>query len=82
MNTLWRLIAGGLIGAIAGFISSKDVPLGIIGNIIAGLIGATIGETLIGSWGPQIAGMALIPSILGAVVLVFIASLFINSMNK
>ena len=35
MQTLWRLIAGGLIGAFAGFISSKDVPLGIIGNIIA-----------------------------------------------
>lgn len=82
METLWRLIAGGIIRAFAGFISSKDVPLGIVGNIIAGLMGASIGERLFGVWGPQIAGMAFIPSILGAVILVFITSLFIRGMNR
>lgn len=82
MKLLWKLIAGGLIGSFAGFISSKDVPLGIIGNIIAGLIGASIGESLFGSWGPTIAGMAFVPSVLGAVILVFITSLIIKGMNK
>lgn len=82
MDLLWRLIAGGLIGAVAGFVSSKDVPMGIIGNIIAGLIGASIGESIFGSWGPQIAGMAFVPSVLGAVILVFITSLFVRGMNR
>jgi len=30
---------------------------------------------LFGSWGPQLAGMALIPSIIGAVIVVFVVSL-------
>ncbi len=33
---LWALIVGGIIGAIAGAILGKDVPGGIIGNIIVG----------------------------------------------
>ncbi len=33
-------IVGGLIGALAGMITGKDFPLGIVGNVIAGLIGS------------------------------------------
>ena len=37
--------------------------MGIIANIFAGLIGSSVGQSLFGSWGPRLAGMALIPSI-------------------
>lgn len=82
MQVLWKLIVGALIGSLAGFLSSRKIPMGIVGNIIAGLIGASIGESIFGAFGPSVAGMALIPSILGAVILVFITSIFIRSMNK
>ena len=81
MGMLWRLLVGGIIGAFAGYLSSRDLPMGWIGNIIAGLLGSWLGEKIIGSWGPQLSGMAIVPSILGAVILVVITS-FIFNMKK
>ena len=42
---------------------------GCIFDIVAGLVGASIGQALFGTWGPQIAGMAIVPAIIGAVIL-------------
>ncbi|MFT8744632.1 MAG: GlsB/YeaQ/YmgE family stress response membrane protein, partial [Lentilactobacillus hilgardii] len=52
--------------------------MGWIANIVAGLIGSAIGQALLGSWGPSLAGMALIPSIIGAVILVLIVSFVVK----
>ena len=82
LGWLWSLIVGGVIGALAGAITSRDVPMGIIGNIIAGLVGAWIGQTLLGTWGPSLAGMALVPSILGAIILVLIVSAIFGMRKK
>ena len=67
---LWSIIAGGLIGLVAGRITKKGSSMGIIANVFAGLVGASIGQSLLGSWGPAIAGMALVPSIVGAVIVI------------
>lgn len=66
LSLIWTLIIGGVIGAIAGAITSRSMPLGWIGNIVGGLIGA---------WGPQLADIAILPAIVGAVILVFLVSL-------
>jgi uncharacterized membrane protein YeaQ/YmgE (transglycosylase-associated protein family) len=50
--------------------------MGCIFNIIAGLAGSYIGQAIFGHWGPHLAGMALVPSILGAVVVVAVVSFF------
>ncbi|MFX3617768.1 MAG: GlsB/YeaQ/YmgE family stress response membrane protein [Sporolactobacillus sp.] len=73
------LIVGAVIGILAGAITHRGMPAGWIGNIIAGLVGSWLGEALLGSWGPQVAGMALIPSIIGAVILVLIVSFIMGS---
>ncbi|WP_242361926.1 GlsB/YeaQ/YmgE family stress response membrane protein [Limosilactobacillus antri] len=78
MSWLWALIVGGLIGLVAGAITKRGGSMGLISNIIAGLVGSAIGEAVLGSWGPQLAGMAIIPSIIGAVVLVLIVSLILG----
>ncbi|OJG19071.1 general stress protein GlsB [Enterococcus canis] len=78
MGFIWSLIVGGVIGAIAGAITSKGASMGIIANIIAGLVGSAIGQALLGSWGPSLAGMALVPSIAGAVILVAVVSFFLG----
>ncbi|WP_426291480.1 GlsB/YeaQ/YmgE family stress response membrane protein, partial [Lactiplantibacillus plantarum] len=44
----------------------------------AGLVGSSIGEAILGSWGPQLAGMAIIPSIIGAVIVVAVVSFFVG----
>lgn len=82
MGLLWQLLIGAIIGAVAGALTSRDLPMGWIGNIIAGLIGSWLGEALLGSWGPTVAGMAIAPSIIGAVILVLITSLVFGSMNR
>ncbi len=75
---LWAIIVGGFIGFIAGGITKKGGSMGIIANIFAGLIGSSVGQSLFGSWGPRLAGMALIPSILGAVIVVAVVSFFLG----
>lgn len=78
MGFIWSLIVGGVIGAIAGAITSQGKSMGWIANILAGLIGSSLGQAILGSWGPSLAGMALIPSIFGAVILVAVVSFFLN----
>ena len=71
---MWSIIVGGLIGLIAGAITKKGGSMGLIANIIAGLVGSSVGQSLLGSWGPSLAGMAIIPSIVGAVIVVAVVS--------
>lgn len=73
---LWSIIAGGLIGLLAGKITKKGSSMGIIANVFAGLVGASVGQSLLGSWGPSIAGMALTPSIVGAAIVITVVSFF------
>lgn len=78
MGFIWSLIVGGILGAVAGMIVGKDVPGGIIGNIIVGFIGSWIGSSLLSDFGPVIGGFAIIPALIGAIVLIFIFSLIIG----
>ena len=82
LHWLWVLIVGGVIGLIAGAITGTGKSMGWIANILAGLIGSSLGEALLGNWGPQVAGMAIVPSILGAVILVIIVSFFLSRLNN
>ncbi|OZI12285.1 GlsB/YeaQ/YmgE family stress response membrane protein [Bacillaceae bacterium SAS-127] len=82
MGFIMYLIVGGLIGWFAGVILGKDIPGGIIGNIIAGIIGAWVGGKLLGTMGPMMAGIAIIPALIGSVILVLIASFFLRRMKQ
>lgn len=79
---IWSLIVGTIIGMIAGAITSKGKSMGWIANILAGLVGSAVGQALLGTWGPSLAGMALIPSIIGAVIVVAVVSFFLSKMNN
>jgi uncharacterized membrane protein YeaQ/YmgE (transglycosylase-associated protein family) len=76
-NFIWFLIVGGLAGWIASVLVEGS-GLGIIGDIVVGIIGAFVGGffayqfniTVYGFW--EVLGM----SILGAVVLLVILRLF------
>ena len=82
MGFILYLIIGGIIGWLAGLILCKDLPCGIIGNIIAGIIGAWIGGSLFGSFGPEVWGMSIIPAFIGAILLVLIVSLIMRALRK
>ncbi|MEF2025924.1 GlsB/YeaQ/YmgE family stress response membrane protein [Streptococcus canis] len=78
MGLIWTLIVGALIGVIAGALTKKGGSMVWIANIAAGLVGSYVGQALLGSWGPSLAGMALIPSIIGAIIVVIITSFVLS----
>ena len=82
MGFILYLIIGGIIGWLAGLILGKDIPGGIIGNIIAGIVGAWIGGLIFPEYGSSIWDMAIIPALIGAIILVAILSLILKSMRK
>lgn len=82
MHFIWMLIIGAVIGCIGQLIVGRDMPLGWLGNIIGGLVGAWLGTALLGDWGPSLAGMALIPAIIGAIIVVFLVSLLLGTTRR
>lgn len=82
LSWIWVLIVGAIIGLIAGFITGKGGSMGFLANLIAGLVGSTLGQAIFGSWGPQMAGMAIVPSILGAVILVLVVLFVLGMLRK
>ncbi|MBM6617815.1 GlsB/YeaQ/YmgE family stress response membrane protein [Bacillus suaedaesalsae] len=81
MSFLWSLIVGGIIGWIASLITGRDIPGGIIGNIIAGFIGAWLGSLIFGDLGPEIGGFEILPAIIGSILLVLIVSFVLRKMG-
>ena len=78
---MWGIIVSILIGALAGFIAGKIMGkgMGLLLSIIVGLIGGALGSwifSLLGlSASPTFWGQLLV-GIVGAVLLLFILSLF------
>ena len=72
MFWIWTLIVGAVIGAIAGAITNNGHSMGWISNILAGLAGSALGQGLFG-----FGGMAVVPSVLGAVIVVAIVSFIV-----
>ncbi|MGF7048338.1 putative membrane protein YeaQ/YmgE (transglycosylase-associated protein family) [Paenibacillus sp. DS2015] len=76
---MWGIIISIVMAIIIGFIGDaivgKNMPGGIIGSMIAGFVGAWIGASLFGNFGPQIAGFAVVPAILGTAIFIFLLGL-------
>jgi len=75
------IIAWLVVGAIAGWIAGKVVPgdegYGLLGTIIAGIVGALVGGFLLGAitgeeWTTGINIPTLIAAIVGAIIVVFL----------
>src|SRR3954469_19261393 len=65
-----------LVAAFAGWVAMKLVPghqsFGWLGAIVAGLVGSWVGGIILGDAGPSAGGIAIIPAIVGAVIVVFL----------
>ncbi|GIO11271.1 UPF0410 protein YdaS [Cohnella xylanilytica] len=71
-----------LIGIIGDSLVRSRMPGGVFGSMIAGFAGAWLGALLLGSWGPVIAGFAVIPAIIGAALFVFLLGLLGQALRK
>lgn len=82
MGIIVWLVMGGLVGWIASMIMGTDGQQGIILNIVVGIVGAMLGGWLIGpmlgagSINDGLTVMSFVVSLIGAVLLLAILSLF------
>ena len=73
MDLLIWLVIGGLIGWVASLVMKTDAQMGLIANVIVGIIGAALGGWLAGALG--IGGgrvVTYLVAIAGAVILIAI----------
>ena len=66
------MFVGLLIGLLAGAITNRGEHMGCFGKMFLGWIGASLGHLLFGTWGPNLAGIAIVPAVLGAMVVLAI----------
>ena len=66
------IVVGVIVGVLARFLVPGDDPMGIIGTIVLGILGALIGGWVAGAIFPDTAGIDWIASILAAIVLVLL----------
>lgn len=82
MGIIIWLVMGGLVGWVASLIMGTDARQGIILNVVVGIVGALVGGWLIsplvgaGSINEGITLMSFVVSLIGAVILLAILSLF------
>ena len=79
---IWFLIMGGLIGWVASLVMNRDASMGIFWNIVVGIVGSFIGNSVfafllgggtIGAWPPDFGGVA--SALIGAIVLLGLVNL-------
>ena len=73
MGIIGLLIYGLVASACASIgtlIVSSEVPGGITTSLLVGILGAWLGVVLIGYTGPVLGGVAVLPAILGSMVLI------------
>ena len=79
-GVLWAIVIGGLAGWVASMITGSNASMGLLANIIVGVIGAVIGNFLLPFFGISGTNGATIWSfvvaLIGAVVLLFVVKLF------
>ena len=82
LGFIWFIIMGGVIGWLASVMMRRDASLGGLLNIIVGVVGSFVGNSLlsfitgggtIGAWPPDWSGV--IGALLGAVILLGIVNL-------
>lgn len=74
LGLLILLLVAAIVGAIGELIAGAKVPGGWIGSILAGLVGAWLGHALF-AFGPAIAGIQIIPAMVGAALFVLLIRL-------
>lgn len=82
LGFIWFIIMGGIIGWLASLVMKRDAQMGYFWNIVVGIVGSFIGNSVfafifgggtIGAWPPDISGV--IAAFIGAVVLLGIVNL-------
>jgi uncharacterized membrane protein YeaQ/YmgE (transglycosylase-associated protein family) len=74
MGWIIAIIVGGIVGWLASILAKTNAQMGIIANVLVGIVGSALGHWLAGLLGLAASGMvvSLIVSVAGAVLLIVI----------
>ena len=74
MDILWLIIVGAVIGVVARFLMPGRDPIGIIGTVLLGVVGAVLGGLALEALMPNNdnEGVPVIAGIVTAMVLLFV----------
>ncbi|MCU0252043.1 MAG: GlsB/YeaQ/YmgE family stress response membrane protein [Vicinamibacterales bacterium] len=71
MGWIITLVIGGIVGWLASIVMKTNAQMGLIANVLVGIVGALIGGWLAGLLGLATAGIGgWVVSIIGAMVLI------------
>ena len=71
-SILGYIVVGIIVGVLARFLVPGRDPMGVIGTIVLGILGAVIGGWVAGAILPETTGVDWIASILAAILLVLL----------
>jgi uncharacterized membrane protein YeaQ/YmgE (transglycosylase-associated protein family) len=74
MNWIITIIVGGITGWLASIIMKTNAQMGIIANVLVGIIGSSLGFWVAGILGLTASGAIIgwVIAVLGAVLLIFL----------
>ena len=74
MEWLWALIVGGIVGWLASILMKADMQMGLIANVLVGIVGSALGFWLAGMLGLAGGGLVvrLVVGVAGAALLLFL----------
>jgi uncharacterized membrane protein YeaQ/YmgE (transglycosylase-associated protein family) len=73
MNWIISLIIGGVIGWLASLLMKTDAQMGLLANVLVGVVGSILGYWIAGLLGIAPAGiLRFLVAVAGAVLLIFI----------
>lgn len=74
MEWLITLIIGGIVGWLASIIMKTDAQMGLVANVLIGIVGSLLGYWLAGMMGIAATGGALrfVVAVIGAILLIVI----------
>lgn len=74
MGIIWALIVGGIVGWLASIVMKTNAQMGMIANVLVGVVGSAIGFWAAGMLGLAPTGgiVRFIVAIIGAALLIFI----------
>lgn len=74
MNFIITLIIGGIVGWLASMFMKTDAQMGLVANILVGVVGSFLGFFLAGLIGiaPENAILRFVVALVGAALLIFI----------
>lgn len=76
MGWIISLIIGGIVGWLASIVMKTNAQMGLIANVLVGVVGAALGFWIAGLLGIVATGgvVRFLVALLGAVILIFILS--------